>query len=111
MDELKQKVAETTGLNINNLIFRRGGSHGLELVEDELTLKALHFYNNMSVYLEAGTPSICGHKRLSFFLCQSHFSQGDSDNVFFEFQDLGTVSVRTLSSVLVCKEQLLSLFQ
>jgi len=65
--DLKDKVALSVGLGLDQLIFRRGGSHGLELVEDELTVKAIHFYNNMSIFLEKGTPSIVGQKRLKFF--------------------------------------------
>jgi hypothetical protein len=36
---LKNAIAKKIGQKFDNLIFRRGGSHGAELVEDELGLK------------------------------------------------------------------------
>jgi len=30
---------------LNELVFRRGGAHGAELVEDDLSLKQAQFYN------------------------------------------------------------------
>jgi len=45
---------------LNELIFRRGGAHGQELVEDDLTLKQAQFYNMVCLYLEKGMPSQLG---------------------------------------------------
>jgi hypothetical protein len=37
--DLKIKISEVCNIPLGELVFRRGGSHGTELVEDELTLK------------------------------------------------------------------------
>jgi hypothetical protein len=33
--DLKIKIAELFNLDLSNLVFRRGGTHGAELVEDD----------------------------------------------------------------------------
>jgi len=37
--DLKIKIAEYFKCSLVNLIFRRGGSHGMEIVEEDMTLK------------------------------------------------------------------------
>ena len=37
--DLKIKIAELLALDLSNLVFRRGGTHGVELIEDDQTLK------------------------------------------------------------------------
>ena len=37
--ELKSQIAHALAISINKLVFKRGGTHGAELVEDEQTLK------------------------------------------------------------------------
>lgn len=48
-----------------------------------------------------------GQKRLKFYLTTHHFSDGKTDNTFFEFKDLGQIPIRTLSTVADCKKVLL----
>jgi hypothetical protein len=55
--DLKIKVCELFKISLSDLVFRRGGSHGTELLEDELTLKQAQFYNMICLYLEKGIPS------------------------------------------------------
>jgi hypothetical protein len=37
--DLKIRISEVFSIPLSELVFRRGGSHGTELIEDELTLK------------------------------------------------------------------------
>ena len=55
--DLKIAISKYFDLDLSEIIFRRGGSHGTELIEDEETLKRAQFYNMMSLYLENGVPS------------------------------------------------------
>lgn len=65
--DLKIKISDLFQLSLSELVFRRGGSHGTELLEDDLTLKQAQFYNMICLYLEKGIPSQVGQKRLKFF--------------------------------------------
>ena len=56
------------GQSIETIIFRRGGAHGAELVEDELNFKTANIYNMMSIFVERGEPTRVGYKRVRFFL-------------------------------------------
>lgn len=49
------------------LVFKRGGAYGAELIEDESTLKQAQLYNMICLYIEVGTPTIVGQKRLKIF--------------------------------------------
>jgi hypothetical protein len=37
--DLKIKISEVFNISLSELVFRRGGSHGSELLEDDFTLK------------------------------------------------------------------------
>jgi len=50
--DLKIKISDLFQLSLSELVFRRGGSHGTELLEDDLTLKQAQFYNMICLYLE-----------------------------------------------------------
>lgn len=65
--ELKLLIAERLGHKINMLVFKRGGAYGAELIEDESTLKQAQLYNMICLYIEVGTPTIVGQKRLKIF--------------------------------------------
>jgi hypothetical protein len=54
VQDLKNKIAEKISESLDHVIFRRGGQHGAELVEDDLTFKLAHFFNMMSLFLERG---------------------------------------------------------
>ena len=43
--DLKCLIAERLGKGLEKLVFRKGGTHGAELTQDELTLKQALFYN------------------------------------------------------------------
>ena len=75
------------GQNLENLIFRRGGSHGAELVEDELGLKQANVYNMMSLYIEKGEPTRQGWKKLRFFLAEYYNPDWKSTDVTREPHD------------------------
>lgn len=113
--ELKLKVATYFNTSLSEIVFRRGGSHGTELVEDDDSLKQAQFYNNMSLYLEKGIPSQIGQKRVTFFLARysnqkmleesnkdQEESKGDEgkptvvpDNCFFFVEELAEIPVKT----------------
>ena len=58
--EMKLKIVEFFDMSMSEIVFRRGGSHGTELTEDDDTLKQAVFFNNMCLYLEQGVPSQVG---------------------------------------------------
>ncbi len=66
IDQLKAEVAKRLRISVDALIFRRGGAHGEELIEDDLTFKQANIYNMMSVFVEEGEPTRYGWKRLKF---------------------------------------------
>ena len=49
--DLKVQIAETLGQKLSILVFKRGGTHGAELIEDESTLKQAQFYNMICVQI------------------------------------------------------------
>lgn len=113
--ELKLKIASYFDMSLAEIVFRRGGSHGTELVEDDDSLKQAQFYRNMSLYLEKGIPSQMGQKRITFFLAR-YSSQTElektkevqgaeaidtsgvvkvPDNCFFFLEELAEIPVKT----------------
>lgn len=58
--DLKKKIAAQLNKDIDTLVFRRGGSHGMELLEDNYSLKQAQFYNMISLYIENGIPAKLG---------------------------------------------------
>lgn len=116
MLDLKLEVATTVGLEIGEIVFRRGGAHGTELLEDSESLKAAQFYNNMSVYLEKGIPSQVGQKRVVLFLArpsQALLSNVNPeaepaiipDNSFFSFEELMEIPVKTAIKTAAVKQR------
>lgn len=55
--DMKIRISKEIGLSLDNLIFMRGGSHGSEIKEDDITLKAAALYNNVSIFIMQGIPS------------------------------------------------------
>jgi len=55
--DLKLKIASSLVRPLQELVFRRGGTHGSELVDDEQSLKQGQFYNMICVYVQVGVPS------------------------------------------------------
>jgi hypothetical protein len=39
VEQMKNKICEHANISMDQICFKRGGSHGAELVEDDLTLK------------------------------------------------------------------------
>jgi len=109
IQELKETIAKEVtnlsiknsfqlGMNLDELIFKRGGAHGTELIEDEISLKAAQFHNMISVFVEKGIPSKLGMKRIKLVLAEP-VTQADyvgQDNVYFKFRDLVEVPLKTL---------------
>jgi hypothetical protein len=58
--DLKLKIADYFRFSLSEVVFRRGGSHGSELIEDDDSLKMAQFYSNICVYTEKGVPSQVG---------------------------------------------------
>lgn len=97
--ELKAKISAIVGIGLHELVFRRGGSHGVELLEDDDTLKQAQFYNHIGIFLKKGQPSVQGQKLINFFLARSSqtLALGDAanpeevripDNCYFVFEEL-----------------------
>lgn len=78
VEDLKTKIALKLEQKLENVIFRRGGAHGAELVEDELDFKTANIYNMMSIYIEKGEPTRIGYKRIRFFLADYYNPDWDS---------------------------------
>ena len=49
--DLKLRIASILGLDISRLVFKRGGTHGVELANDEQSLKQAQFYNMICVFV------------------------------------------------------------
>ena len=96
-------------------MFRRGGNHGEEMIEDDLQFKQANVYNMMSVYLERGEPTRMGWKRVKFFVSSLYqpdwtvFAAGNigkqevvkepHDSEFFTFLEPDKIAVRVLDTV------------
>lgn len=44
-------MSEYYSMELDQLVFRRGGSHGMELIEDDFSLKQAQIYNMICLYL------------------------------------------------------------
>jgi len=60
-------VCKQLGRSIDSIIFRRGGAHGEELIEDDLYFKQVNIYNMMSLFVEIGEPTRYGWKRVRVY--------------------------------------------
>jgi len=49
--DMKIRITKELGLSIDNVIFMRGGSHGSEIKDDEISLKSAALYNNVCIYV------------------------------------------------------------
>ena len=80
----------------------------MELIEDELSLKQAQFYNMICLYLQFGTPSKYGQKRLMFYLAnyQKKEDYNGYDNVFYKFSLMFEMPVRTLDTTIEVKKLL-----
>lgn len=116
--DLKIKLSAFLGVGLHEIVFRRGGSHGVELLEDDDSLKQAQFYNLICLYLEIGVPSVLGQKRINFYLAknaQAFFQETNPedglvsvpDNCFFSFEELAQLPCKTATKVLVIKQQVI----
>ena len=130
MQELKIKISDKVGVGLDQLVFKRGGNHGVELLEDDDSLKQAQFYNHICLYLERGQPSVLGQKRIQFLLAKSSHiflqeitvkNPEDSgsgqqnaealrvpDNCFFSFEQLAEIPCKTACKVSLIKNQVIS---
>jgi len=120
IESLKNQIAQKLNLPIDGVIFRRGGSHGAELVEDDLTFKQANIYNGMSIFVQKGEPTRQGFKRVSLTLAEYYnpdwtnltpdsttgIIREPHDHEFFTFTDLGKLAVRTLDPVNKVKQSI-----
>lgn len=126
VEDLKKQIAEKLGQSIETIIFRRGGAHGAELVEDELNFKTANIYNMMSIYVERGEPTRVGYKRVRFYLAEYYNPDWHSlaayeqklqempenfrkphDHEFLTFRELFKMPIRTLDKVKKIKETIM----
>lgn len=93
--DLKIRISKELGKSIEKLIFMRGGAHGSEIKDDDISLKAASLYNNVCIYVLDGVPSKLNEKRLKFLIAtpivQTHMMQ---DNQFYDMQDLIELPVK-----------------
>jgi hypothetical protein len=129
VEQLKLKIVEYLGESLDCIIFRRGGSHGAELIEDGLGLKQANVYNMMSIFVERGEPTRQGWKRIRLFIAQYYNpdwtqliahcpspnvdgNQDDQllrephDHEFFTFTSILTMPIRTLDKVIDVKKSI-----
>ena len=122
--DLKQKISEAVGVPLENLVFRRGGFNGAELVEEELSFKQVNIYNMMSIFIQKGEPTRQGWKKIRFFLTEFYNAdwsklpqEGEEnfrdphDHEFYTFVDLGQVAIRVLDKVADVKAKLIEKFK
>jgi hypothetical protein len=98
--DLKIIIAERLGKKVNTLVFKRGGTHGAELVEDDQTLKQAQFYNMICLYIQVGIPTIIGQKRLKIFVSENFKPsiQNDvivKDYLYFNLIELAEIPIST----------------
>ena len=115
---MKIEISNQVKIDLSELVFRRGGAHGTELLEDDDSLKAAQFYNMMSLYLEKGIPSQVGQKRVNFFLAkpsQTFFQEANPengiavvpDNNFFSFEELMEIPVKIAVKTCIVKQRVI----
>ena len=95
---------------VANLIFKRGGQHGKEIKEDDISLKRAHLYNMICICLELGVPTKEGEKRLNFSVAQRApaflIEGGVVDNVFYLFSEPFMMPINTRRRVAEVKKLL-----
>ena len=69
--DLKIKISKELKQGLDRLIFLRGGSHGQEIKEDDLSIKVASLYNNCCIFVKRGIPSRQNEKRLKFLVAES----------------------------------------
>ena len=68
--EMKTRISWHINISLDRLIFIRGGSHGTEIKQDSISIKAASLYNNVCIYVQHGIPSKENEKRLKFILVE-----------------------------------------
>lgn len=114
--DMKIKIAKVLGLGLEYLIFIRGGAHGTEIKEDDISIKAAHLYNMVCIYLQVGTPSKQNEKRLSFIIAETLtkvdqetiMETENGDNMFYQMRELIEIPVNTRKTTLDVKKFLIS---
>ena len=66
--DLKIKISVDLDKSIDKMIFLRGGAHGSEIKDDDISLKSAALYNNVCIYVLDGVPSKWNEKRLKFLI-------------------------------------------
>lgn len=111
--QLKEAICEKIGQGLDQIVFRRGGANGAELVDDDLPFKQANIYNMMSVFIERGQPTRQGWKRLKVFIAEYYnpdwqtFFQATNptelkephDNEFFTFEEVGKFPIKVVDAV------------
>lgn len=122
--DLKLAISKEVATPLENLIFRRGGSNGAELVEEDLLFKQANIYNMMSIYIQRGEPTRQGWKKIRFFHSEYYnpdwtfapkegeeIGRDPHDHEFFTFVDLGLLPIRVLDKVEDVKAKIIEKFE
>lgn len=124
VEELKKRMAIALNEPLDKIIFRRGGNHGAELIEDDLPFKLANIYNMMSMFVEYGEPTRAGYKRIKFFMADYYNPdwstlKGITDDLpedfrapydyeFLTFTELFKQPTRTQDKVVELKQKLMT---
>ncbi len=111
--ELRIKIAGELKVDPSRVILKRGGSYGMELKEDDVTLKNAHLFNLSSIYVELGKRSGLKERRVVVYFASLYHPEETSDylvdNLFFELQEVASVPLSLEMTVLQAKEYLAGL--
>jgi hypothetical protein len=110
--DLKVAISKELNIGLEELIFKRG-THGTEIKEDDLSLKAASLYNKIWIYIKRGTPSLENEKRLQFLLAET-MTEADkalldpptADNLYYKMRELIEIPVNTHQTTLKVKKYL-----
>lgn len=72
------------GIAKERVIVRRGGAHGVEMKNNEATVKDSHFYNMATVFVEEGVPASTEEVRMN--ISEAFYSTSKPDNSFYRYK-------------------------
>ena len=76
------------GLNVEEIIIRRGGRAGLEIKDLQLQIEIGHFVKGSSIYLERGCPLNPGEYRSILYYCTNNDNLCEDKNLY-NFIEIG----------------------
>jgi len=103
LSKLKELICEKIELEEGSFILKRGGLHGIELKDDNLTILQSNLMNGSILYLCAGTPSKPDEYRLGFYLATLIDETGE-DGICYNFKELFEMSISWNCTIKEVKE-------